>query len=184
MWSETSWRQFRNDRVYTLPVKLRAFIFVVAAGVAATQAYAQSTDISVVKTTVCDIVNHPSQFIDKTVEVRAQIWPDDRYPKFFWLNESSVRLGIGKVCPFLQASFKAGGSLGNQSAFGTFRGRIVHKLSRQKSSLLTPDPKGPSVIFLVDRQSDLYLRRDCLSGPIPILQLYDRQTGSFVRPQD
>ena len=39
------------------------------------------------------------------------------------------------------------------------------------------------MIFLVDQQSDIYLRRDYLNGPIPMLQLYDQQTASFVRPE-
>ncbi len=155
-------------------------MFVLVAGMMASPACAQSADSSVVKTTVCDIVNHPSQFIGKTVEIRAQIWPDYKYPNFQWMNESSVQ--FGKVCPFLQTSFTAHSSLGGQQAFGTFRGRIVKRLSRQKSSLLPPDPKGSPVIFLVDRQSDIYLRRDYLSGPVPMLQLYDQQIGSFVRP--
>ncbi len=96
------------------------------------------------------------------------------------MNESSVH--FGKVCPFLQASFKSQSGLGGQQAFGTFRGKIVMRLSHQKSSLLAPDPKGSLLIFLVDQQSDIYLRRDYLSGPVPMLQLYDQQTGSFVRP--
>jgi hypothetical protein len=133
-----------------------------------------------VKTTVCDIVNHPSQFIDKTVEVRAQIWSDYRYSNLFWMNESSEQ--FGKVCSFLEASFKADSVLGGQQAFGTFRGRIVKRLSRQKSSLLAADPNGLQVIFLVERQSNIYLRRDYLGGPVPKLQLYDQQKASFVRP--
>ena len=161
-------------------MKFRALIFVLVAGIAASPACAQSADGSVVKTTVCDIVNHPSQFIGKTVELRAQIWPDYRNSNFHWMNESSVL--FGKVCPFLQASFKSHSGLGGQQAFGTFRGTIVKRLSRQQSSLLAPDPKGSPVIFLVDQQADIYLRRDYQSGPVPMLQLYDQQTGSFVRP--
>jgi hypothetical protein len=143
-------------------------------------ARARSADISIAKATVCDIVNHPSQFIGKTVEVGAQIWPDYRYPNFFWMNESSLQ--IGKACRFLQASFKIT-DLAGQTAFGTFRGRIVKRLSRQKSNLLAPDPKGLPVIFIVDQQSDIYLRRDYFSGPIPKLQLYDMGTASFFRPE-
>jgi hypothetical protein len=161
-------------------MKFNAIMFVLVAGIMASPACEQSEDSSVVKTTVCDIVNHPSQFIGKTVEIRAQIWPDYRYSNFHWMNESSVQLS--KVCPFLQASFKDDSGLGGQQAFGTFRGRIVKILLRQKSSLLAPDPKGLPVIFLVDQQSDIYLRRDYLSGPVPKLQLYDQRTASFVRP--
>lgn len=155
-------------------------MFVLVAGITASPASAQLVDSSVVKTTVCDVVNHPSQFIGKTVEIRAQIWPDYRYPNFHWMNESSVQ--FGKVRPFLQASFKASSDLGGEQAFGTFRGRIVKRFSRQESSSLAPDPKGLSVIFLVDQQSDIYRRWDYLSGPVPELQLYDQQTASFVRP--
>jgi hypothetical protein len=155
-------------------------MFVLVVGIMVSPVCAQSVDSGVAKTTVCDIVNHPSQFIDKTVEMRAQIWSDYRYSKFFWMNESSGQ--FGKACPFLQATFKADSGLGGQQAFGTFRGRIVKRLSRQKSSLVAPDPKGLQVIFLVDRQSDIYLRRDYLSGPVPKLQLYDQQAASFVRP--
>jgi hypothetical protein len=145
-------------------------------------ALAQSADMSPEQTTVCDIVNHPSQFIDKTVKVRAQIWPDSRYSNFFWMNESSPQFGT--VCRFLQASFKNESSLEGQTAFGTFSGRIVRKLYHQKSTLLVPDPKELPLILLVDQQADVYLRRDYLNGPIPMLQLYDPQTASFVRPED
>ena len=156
-------------------------MFVLMAGITASPACAQSTDISIVKTSVCEIVNHPSQFIGKTVEIRAQIWSDYRYSNFYWMNESSVQ--FYKVCRFLQASFKVESGLGGQQAFGTFRGRIDKRLFRQKSSLLAPDPKGMPVIFIVDKQSDIYLRCDYLSGPTPVLQLYDQRKASFVRPE-
>jgi hypothetical protein len=163
-------------------VILRAVAVVLVIAIAGTFAPAQSATVSAEQTTVCDIVNHPSDFIGKTVEVRAQIWTDTRDPCFFWMNESSSQ--FGKVCRFLKASFLVGTDLAGQTAFGTFRGRIVKRLYRQKSTPLDPDPKGPQVIFLVDQQSDVYLRRDYLNGPIPILQLYDPQTASFVRPED
>jgi hypothetical protein len=86
------------------------------------------------------------------------------------------------VCPFLQASFDARSGLGGQQALGTFRSRIVKRLSPQKSSLLAPDPNGLSLVFLVDQLSDIYLKRDYLSGPVPKLQLYDQHTDGFVRP--
>jgi hypothetical protein len=161
-------------------MKFNGLIFVLVAGTMASPACAQPTDGSAVKATVCDIVKHPSQFIGKTVEIRAQIWPDYRFPDFYWMNESSVQ--FSKVCPFLQASLMADSGLGRLQAFGTFRGRIVKRLSRQKSSLLAPDPNGLPVIFLVDQQSDIYLKRDYLNGPVRTLQLYDQQTASFVRP--
>jgi hypothetical protein len=163
-------------------VKFRALTLVLVIGITASPAPAQSADMSAEQTTVCDIVNHPSQFIGRTVKVRAQIWPDSRYPNFFWMNESSPQFGT--VCRFLRASFKAGSGLEGQTAFGTFRGRIAKKLYRQKSTLLVPDPKELPVIFLVDQQSDVDLGRDYLNGPIPMLQLYDPQTASFVRPEN
>jgi hypothetical protein len=98
------------------------------------------------------------------------------------MNESSPQFGT--VCRFRQASFKVRSDLEDQTAFGTFRGRIVKRLYPQKSTLLAPDPKGLPLIFIVDQQSDVYLRRDYLNGPIPTLQLYDLQTASFVRPED
>ena len=167
-----------NDILY--PMRVIALIFGLFAGLMASPACAKSADSDVVKTTVCDIVNHPSQFTGKTVEIRAQVWPDSGSPDLQWMNESSVQ--SGKVCAFLEASFMPGSGLGGQQAFGTFRGRIVKKLSRQKSSMLTPDSSGPPVIFLVDQQSDIYMKRDYLNGPIPMLQLYDPQTATFVRP--
>ena len=163
-------------------MKFRALTLALMIGIAASPAPAQSADMSAEQTTVCDIVNHPSQFIGKTIKVRAQIWPDYRYPNFFWMNESSAQFGT--VCRFLQASFTTGSGLEGQTAFGTFRGRIVKKLYHQKSTLLVPDPKGPPLIFLVDQQSDIYMRRDYLNGPVPRLQLFDPQTASFVRPED
>jgi hypothetical protein len=39
-------------------------------------------------------------------------------------------------------------------------------------------------ISLVDRASDIHLKRDYLSGPIQTLQLYDWETAAFVRPKD
>ena len=142
---------------------LRALTLVLAIGTMANLALAESADVSAEQTTVCDIVNHPSRFIGKTVEVRAQIWPDVRNPNFFWMNESSPQ--FDKVCRFLQASFKIGSDLYGQTAFGTFRGRIVKRLYRQKSTLRSPIQKDrPGVIFLVDQQSDIYLGRDYVNA--------------------
>lgn len=157
-------------------------MFVLMTGLLGSGTLAHSADMKVEKTTVCNIVNHPSQFIGKTVEIRAQIWADYRYGNFFWMNESSIQLD--KVCQFLQASFAQGSGLSGQTAFGTFRGRIVKKLPRQPSTLVSSEPKGLAIVFLVDQASNIHLRRDYLSGPIPMLQLYDRQTAAFVRPED
>jgi hypothetical protein len=163
-------------------VTLRVLTLVLVIGIAGSLAPAQLADVSAEQTTVCDIVNHPSRFIGKTVEVRAQIWPDSRNPKFFWMNEASPQ--FDKVCRFLQASFKVGSDLYGQTAFGTFRGRIVKKIYHQESTLLSPIQKDRLVIFLVDQQSDIYMRRDYLNGPIPKLQLYDPQSASIIRPED
>lgn len=162
-------------------VKLHALKLVLVIGITGSFAPTQSADVSAEQTTVCDIVNHPSQFIGKTVEVRAQSWPDVRNLNFFWMNEYLPQ--FDKPCRFLQASFEVGSDLYGQTAFGTFRGRIVWRLDRQKSTLLSQIQKDRLVIFLVDQQSDIYLRRDYLNGPIPMLQLYDPQTDSFIRPE-
>jgi hypothetical protein len=139
----------KQKRIYTGSVKFRVLTFVLVIGITTSPPPAQSADMSAEQTTVCDIVNHPSQFIGKTVKVRAQIWPDSRYPNFFWMNESSPQFGT--VCRFLQASFKNESSLEGQTAFGTFSGRIVRKLYHQKSTLLVPDPKELPLILLVDQ---------------------------------
>jgi hypothetical protein len=115
---------------------------------------AHSADTKVEQTTVCNIVNFPWQFIGKAVEIRAQIWADDRYRNFFWMNESSIQL--------------------NRCA-GSFRHRSHRKVvlaARQRSA---PFAEESSRSFPVKHP---------LSGPIPLLQLYDRQTAEFVRPEN
>jgi hypothetical protein len=163
-------------------VKLQTLIIVLLAAVLGDGTPAHSAVMSVEQATICNIVNHPSDFIGKTVEIRAQIWADYRYRDFFWMNESSSQLN--KVCRFLQASFTQESGLGGQTAFGTFRGRIVKKQSRQASTALGSEPKGLEIIFLVDQASDIRLRHDYLSGPVPRLQLYDTKTATFIRPED
>ena len=37
---------------------------------------AHSAHMKVMQTTLCNIANRPAEFIGKTVEIRAQIWPD------------------------------------------------------------------------------------------------------------
>jgi hypothetical protein len=140
--------------------------------------YGQSADTKVERTTLCNIVNHPADFIGKTIEVRAQVWADEHH--LFWMNESSIQLD--KACRFLQA---ANAGIGDrQTGFGTFHGRIVMKSSHAPSTLLGSASKGLGIIFLVEESSDVHLRRDYFSGPTPILQLYDPKTATFVRPQD
>jgi hypothetical protein len=164
--------------VYTGPVKLRTWIIVLVTAALTNGTMACSAQAKVERTTLCNIVNHPSDFIGKTVEIRAQIWGDDR--SRFWMNESSTQ--FDRVCRFLQATNVGIGD--GQMAFGTFRGRIVKKIPRVPSTLASAPPKGLPIILIVDESSDIHLRRDDLSGPVPILQLYDRETGAVVRPED
>jgi hypothetical protein len=173
--------QYSESRTYTWRVKLQAPMIMLVAGVLSS-GLAHSADVKVQQTTVCDIVNHPSDFIGKTVEIRAQIWADYRNRDFFWMNESSSQ--FSKVCRFLPASFSQRSDLGGQTAFGTFRGRIVKKLAHRTSTPFGFEPKGLGIIFVVDQASDIHSRRVYLSGPVPNLQLYDRETGMFIRPMD
>jgi hypothetical protein len=162
---------------YTSRVKLHTWIIVLVTAALTNGTLACSAQARVERTTLCNIVNHPSDFIGKTVEIRAQIWGDDR--SRFWMNESSTQLD--RVCRFLQAT-NVGMSDG-QTAFGTFRGRIIKNIPRVPSSLASPPPKGLGIIFIVDESSDIHLRRNYLSGPVPILQLYDRESGALIRPE-
>jgi hypothetical protein len=155
---------------------------VLLAGLMGNGTAAHSAGMKVERTTLCNIVSHPSDFIGKTVEIRAQIWADYRYPDFFWMNESASQFST--VCQFLQASFIQATDLSGQTAFGTFRGRIVKKQSRQAYTVFRSEPKGLRIILLVDKASDIYLRRDYSNGAIPRLQLYDTKTATFVRPVD
>jgi hypothetical protein len=172
----------RPEPDYTGGVKLQTLMAVLLVGTMSSGTVAHSADVAVEHATLCNIVNHPSDFIGKTIEIRAQIWPDYQYNDFFWMNESSVQLNT--VCPFLEAAFTQKTDLYGQTAFGTFRGRIVRKQSRQASTSFGSEPKGPEIMLLVDKASDIYLRRDYLNGPIPKLQLYDKKTATFVRPED
>ncbi|MGC1424367.1 MAG: hypothetical protein WA815_18575 [Terracidiphilus sp.] len=166
---------------YTGRVKLQTLMAVLLAGTISSGTVAHSADVIAEHTTLCNIVNHPSDFIGKTIEIRAHIWPDSNN-KVFWMNESSGQLNT--VCPFLEAAFTQKTDLYGQTAFGTFRGRIVRKQSRQVLTSFGPEPKGPRIMLLVDEASDIYLRRDYLNGPIPKLQLYDKKTATFLRPED
>ena len=163
-------------------MKPQTLILVLLAGVFGDATVAHSLSTKVQPTTVCNIVNHPADFIGKTVEIRAQIWADYRFPNFFWMNESSSQ--EDKVCRFLQATFPHATDLSGQTAFGTFRGTIVKKQSHQASVQFGPKSKGPGIVFIVDKSGDIRLRRDYLSGPIPLLRIYDKETGTFVSPED
>lgn len=162
-------------------VKLQTLMIVLLAGALGHGLAAQSAATKVERTTLCNIVNHPSDFIGKRVEIRAQIWADNRYPDSFWMNESSIQ--FDSVCRFLQATFTHESGLDGQTAFGTFRGTIVRKESFG-GTLISHIPKGLGIIFAVDKASDIYLRRDYASGPVPKLQLYDPKTARIVRPED
>ena len=175
-------RRSSRSQTYTERVKSQTLIFVLLAGVFGDAAVGHSLSAKVETTTVCNIVNHPADFVGKTVEIRAQIWADYRYPSFFWMNESSSP--DDKVCRFLQATFAHATDLSGQTAFGTFRGTIVKKQSRQASMLFGPKLKGLGIVLVVDQSADIRLRRDYLNGPIPLLRIYDKETGTFVRPED
>ena len=163
-------------------VKLRTVIAVLSTALMSNGVVARSADLNVEHTTLCNILNHPSDFIGKSIEIRAQIWPDSRDTNFFWMNESSTQLGA--VCPFLHATFTQKTSLIGQTAFATFRGTIVKEQSHQASTVFAGLAQRNRVIFLVDEFSDIYRRRDYLNGPILKLQLYDQKTASFVRPEN
>ncbi len=164
--------------VYTPRVKLQVLILALVTGVLSFGSLAHSAETGLVHSTVCEIVNQPTSFVGKTVEIRAQIWPDDRNPNFFWMNEVSLQLE--KVCRFLPATSVP---LAGQTAFATFRGTIVRKMSRQQSTLVGPPPRGLGIIFVVDAISDIHLERKHPNDPIPLLQLYDGERGTFVRPE-
>jgi len=171
-----------RSQTYTDRVKLQTLILVLLAGVFGDATVAHSLSTKVETTTVCNIVNHPADFIGKTVEIRAQIWADYRFPEFFWMNESSSQ--DNKVCRFLQATFSNATDLTGQTAFGTFRGTVGKKQSHQASVLFGPKSKGPRIVFVVDQSGDIRLRRNYLNGPIPLLRIYDKESGTFVSPED
>jgi hypothetical protein len=177
-----SQRQYSRSQTYTERVKPLAFILVLVLGRFGGATIAPSLSPKVETTTVCNVVNHPADFLGKTVEIRAQIWADYRHPSFFWMNESASQ--DDKVCRFLHATFAHATDLTGQTAFGTFRGTIVKKQSRQASVLFGSKPKGLGIIFVVDQSADIRQRRDYLNGPIPLLRIYDQETGTFVSPED
>ncbi len=131
----------------------------------------------VVQATVCDIVNNPLQFEGKLVRVRAEAWSDTGHDHQSWMNEVTMR--SGKVCQFLHAWFSEQAYLGGSSGFGTFTGRIV-----REATPLSLDASGNKVrlVFLVEQLSDVYGSQN-LNSLVPPLQLYDRRTGSFIKPE-
>jgi hypothetical protein len=142
---------------------------------AAAGALAQST--SVTQATVCDIVNNQLQFEGKLVQVRAQIRPDIYRDRQFWINE--VTMKSGKICDFLKARIIGPTSFAGANGFGTFTGRLV-----RDSMPPNFEASGSKVrlVFIVEQESDVY-GLEHLNGPVPVLQLYDKQTGTFIKPQ-
>lgn len=136
---------------------------------------AQSSPVT--QTAVCDIVNNPLQFEGKLVQVRAEAWSDTDHDHQFWMNEVAMR--SGKVCQFLRARFSGQAYLGGSSGFGTFTGRIV-----REATPLSLEASGNKVrlVFIVEQSSDVYGLLN-LNGLVPLLRLYDKQTGSFIKPE-
>ena len=148
---------------------------ILIVGMAAIGALAQSKPV--IQATVCDIVNHPLQFEGKRVRVRAEAWSDIFRDQQFWMNEVTMR--SGKLCQFLRARFIGQAYLGGSSGFGTFTGRLV-----RESAPLSLDGRGSKerLVFIVEKESDV----DAIqyrTGPNPPLQLYDKQTGAFIKPE-
>jgi hypothetical protein len=162
-------------------VKLPALALVLATATAAIHASAQSSQTPE-ETTVCDIVNHPSQFIGKTVKVRAQIWRDVDHRGQFWLNESSIE--VGKVCRFLPAGLDGPADLFGQTAFATFLGKVLSVSPIHQSQIASPTGSKSRISLVVEDLSDVHSEGGIQTGPIPILQLYDQQTASFIRTQN
>jgi hypothetical protein len=135
---------------------------------------AQSSPVT--QTAVCDIVNNPLQFEGKLVQVRAEAWSDTDHDHQFWMNEVAMR--SGKVCQFLRARFSGQAYLGGSSGFGTFTGRIV-----REATPLSLEASGNKVrlVFIVEQSSDVYGLQN-VNGLVPLLRLYDKQTGSFIKP--
>ena len=131
----------------------------------------------VVQATVCDIVNNPVQFEGKPVRVRAWVSLDIDHDHQFWMNEVTMR--SGRVCQFLRTRFSGQASLGGSTGFGTFTGRIV-----REATPLNFEASGSKVrlVFVVEQASDVYGLQD-LNGLVRPLQLYDKQTGAFIKPQ-
>ena len=148
---------------------------ILVIGIATIGAPAQSTPIT--QATVCDIVNNPLQFEGKLVQVRAQIRSDIYRDRQFWMNE--VTMKSGNVCQFLKARINAPTSFAGANGFGTFTGRLV-----RESKPLNFEASGSKVklVFIVEQQSDAY-GIQYMNGPVPVLQLYDKQTGSFIKPE-
>jgi hypothetical protein len=167
-----------------LAMKRRAPSIALMIGLIGVGSFAQSFAEKAVQATVCDIVNNPLQFKGRLVQVRAQVWPDIHDYDQIWMNESPVSsMQVGKACRFLPAKFKTPTELAGSAAFGTFTGRVIDNPAYFGSRIFPQTSKRSKVMLLIEQESDIYGKRDYLNGPIPILQLYDQQSGSFIRPQ-
>ncbi|HMH15567.1 MAG TPA: hypothetical protein VK578_20875 [Edaphobacter sp.] len=144
-------------------------------GIATVGALAQSTPVT--QTTVCDIVNNPLQFEGKLVQVRAHIWADTNDVRKFWMNEVTMR--SGKVCRFLKTRIDGPTSFTGANGFGTFTGRLVRESVPLNFEASSSKERG---VFIVEQESDVY-GLEYLNGPVPLLQLYDKQTDSFIKPE-
>ena len=143
-------------------------------GMAAVDALAQPAPVT--QTTVCDLVNNPLQFEGKLVQVRAQIWADTDDVRRFWMNEVAMR--SGKVCHFLEARINEPTWFAGANGFGTFTGRLMH----ESAPLNLAAPRKRIFAFIVEQESDAY-GIQYMNGTVPLLQLYDKQTGSFIKPE-
>jgi hypothetical protein len=147
---------------------------VMIAGIVSGCTMAQHAPKTAIQATVCEIVNNPQEFRGKLVQVRAQFFDQQGQ---FWINEASLQ--FDKVCHFLAARFRPDTFPGGSRGFGTFIGVVVNDPPPLNSPLRGKDGR---LVFLVEKVSDIYRPQDN-NGPLPVLQLYDNQSGSFVRPQ-
>lgn len=130
----------------------------------------------VMQATVCDIVNNPGRFEATWVRIRAQIWSDTVSAQQFWMNEVTMR--SGKVCEFLRTRISGPTRFAGANGFGTFTGRLV-----RESAPLSIEGRGSKerLVFIVEKESDVY-GIQYRGGPNPPLQLYDKQTAAFIKP--
>ena len=149
-------------------------VAILIIGMASVGVPAQSAPV--MQATVCDIVNNPLQFEGKTVRVRAEIWSDMYDVSKFWMNEVTMR--SGKVCQFLKARINGPTWFAGANGFGTFTGRIV----REPAPLNRCASSKRSFVFIVEQESDVYGIQN-VNGLVPPLQLYDKQTNSFIKPE-
>jgi hypothetical protein len=173
----------RSHSESRIPVmKHLGFAVIVFLGVASTCVFAQLSAKGVVDpipvVTVCDIVNNPLRFKDKLIRVRGQILTNVGTGEQFWINQPS----FSKVCRFLPAKFQGPTNLAASSAFGTFTGRVVVDTTFSGSSFLAGRGTQSKVFFLIEQLSNLYGQQDYRNGLVPIVRLFDPQSGTFLRP--